>query len=166
MSDQPVAPDFELPNVGPGPDPCSLAALTADNDFLVLYFQRDHLCTNCRKQVKDVKERFESFQSRDALPVSILPETRGKGEQWQEKYDLPYPLLVDPWTDTPQAYEQPVRFGFIGDVSDFLGRMPRVVVIDARGPEPRIVWTHSGRSTFDRPSSRDVLTAIDDHRDQ
>ena len=51
------ATDFSLPNVGPGPDPLSLSALSADNEFALLLFQRDHYCTNCRTQVRTVAER-------------------------------------------------------------------------------------------------------------
>ncbi|MFB6150225.1 MAG: peroxiredoxin family protein [Haloarculaceae archaeon] len=165
MSDHPVAPGFELPNVGPGSDPCSLSGLAREHDFVVLYFQLDHDCTNCRKQVKQVAQRYESFRARDAVVVSVLPEDRERAREWQERFDLPYPLLADPGSTVADEYGQPVRLGFLGDVSDFLGRMPRVVVVDARSGDPRIVWTHSGRSTFDRPATTDVLDAIDEHRD-
>lgn len=162
MSEQAAAPEFELPNVGPGPDPCSLADLARDHDFVVLFFQRDYHCTNCRKQVSQVKDRYSSYRARGATPVSILPEPRERAQEWQDRYELPYPLLADPGTDVADAYGQTVRFGMLGEYSDFLGRMPKVVVLDTRG-DPRILWTHSGRSTFDRPSTRDILDAIDDH---
>lgn len=155
-------PEFELPNVGPGPDPCSLSDLAPDHDFVVLFFQRDHLCTNCRKQVQQVGDRVESYRARDAVPVSILPEPRERAEEWQDSYDLPYPFLADPGADAADDYGQTVRFGILGEYSDFLGRMPQVVVVDTR-EEPRVVWTHSGRSTFDRPSTEDILEAIDAH---
>ena len=155
-------PAFELPNVGPGPDPCSLSELAAEHDFLVVFFQRDHHCTNCRKQVQGIKDRIESYRDRDAMPVSILPEPRERAQQWQDSYDLPYPLLADPETDVSDEYGQSVRFGVLGEYSDFLGRMPRVVVIDTR-EQSEVVWTHSGRSTFDRPEQDEILGAIDDH---
>lgn len=161
MSEQP-APEFELPNAGAGPDPCSLSELARAHDFVVLSFQRDHHCTNCRKQVNEVANHVTSFRARDAVPVSILPEPRERADQWQEWYDLPYPLLADPETEVADDYGQTVRFGFLGEYSDFLGRMPQIVVVDARD-DPRIAWTHSGRSTFDRPSTREVLEAIDDY---
>lgn len=162
MSDARGAPDFELPNVGPGPDPCSLADLTADHDFVVCYFHRDYHCTKCREQVTNVAKRYEGFAARDAAVVSVLPEPRDAAETWQERYDLPYPLLADPEATTGSAYGQPVRFGFLGDWSDFLGRMPTVVVVDARPRLPEIAWTYSGRSTWDRPKTADVLAAIDE----
>lgn len=165
MSDAPVAPEFELRNAGPGPDPCSLAALAREHEFAVLLFQRDHLCTNCRKQVQRVTARYDDFRARRTVAVSVLPEPLDRAADWQDTYDLPYPMLADPETTVSAAYDQPVRLGFIGDWSDFLGRQPRVVVVDLRPEDPRIVWSHSGRSTFDRPPIDDVLAAVDDHRE-
>jgi len=155
------ASDFSLPNVGPGPDPCSLADLAEDNDFVVVYLQRDHLCTNCRKQVQQVKDRYAEFEERNAEVVSIVPEPREKVQSWQDSYDLPYPLLADPDASAGDTFDQPVRFGFLGSLSDFLGRMPEVVIVDTRGEEASVAWSYSGSSTFDRPDIEDVLAELD-----
>ncbi|ELZ20535.1 peroxiredoxin, partial [Halosimplex carlsbadense 2-9-1] len=66
--------EFSLPNAAAGPDPFSLAALPSDVRFVVLFFQRDHYCTNCRSQVQAVADRVEAFRARDAEPVSVVPE--------------------------------------------------------------------------------------------
>jgi peroxiredoxin Q/BCP len=153
--------EFSLPNVGPGPDPLSLSDLAADHEFVVVYLQRDHLCTNCRKQVQRVADRYDEFADRGAEAVSVVPEPRAKVQSWQDSYDLPYPLLADPDVAAGEAFDQPVRFGFLGDLSDFLGRMPEVVIVDTREGEPTIAWSYAGRSTFDRPSVEDVLAALD-----
>jgi peroxiredoxin Q/BCP len=155
------APEFSLPNVGPGPDPLSLAALSADHDFALLLFQRDHYCTNCRQQVQTVADRYGEFTGRDTELVSIVPEPPEKVREWQDSYGLPYPLVADPETTAGDAYDQPVRFGFLGDWSDFLGRMPEAVLVDLR-TEPETVWQYRSKSTFDRPSVDDLLAAIDD----
>lgn len=157
--------EFSLPNVGPGPDPRSLADLANEDDFVAVYLQRDHLCTNCRKQVQQVADRYEQFRDRGAEVVSIVPEPRERVRSWQDSYDLPYPLLADPDATAGETFDQPVRFGFLGDLSDFLGRMPEVVVVDGRGDDPTVAWSYSGRSTFDRPSVDDVLAAVDDLRE-
>lgn len=155
------APDFSLPNVGVGPDPFSLASLPTDVSFVVLLFQRDHYCTNCRKQVQSIAERIEEFHQRSAEVVSIVPEPVESVEEWQSQYDLPYPLLADPNTCVGESYDQPVRFGVLGDLSDFLGRMPKVVIIDRRGDHSEIAFVHQGRSTFDRPNIDDLLAELD-----
>jgi len=158
MSEQ--ALDFSLPNVGPGPDPLSLSALSADNDFVVLLLQRDEYCTNCRKQVRAVADRYDEFRECGAEVVSILPEPREAAANWQRRYDLPYPLCADPDADVGDAYDQPVRFGFLGKWSDFLGRMPVATLVDVRD-DPAVVWSHRGSSTFDRPDIDEILDEID-----
>ncbi|MFB6250812.1 MAG: peroxiredoxin family protein [Halobellus sp.] len=156
--------DFTLPNVSIGPDPFSLAELPDDVSFVVLFFQRDHYCTNCRQQVQTLAERIDEFHERDAEVVSIVPEPVDRVESWQETYDLPYPLLADPQTEAGDAYDQPVRFGILGTFSDFFGRMPEVVIVDRRGAEPEVAYVHKGSSTFDRPETDDLLSELDDLR--
>jgi len=157
-------PDLPLPNVGVGPDPFSIDALPADVDFVVLFLQRDHYCTNCRKQVRELADRIDAFRERDAEVVSVVPEPVDRVEAWQESYDLPYPLLADPDAEAGDAYDQPVRFGVLGRFSDFLGRMPEVVVLDRRGAEPEIAYVHRGSSTFDRPEIDEILAELDELR--
>lgn len=155
-------PEFDLDNVGPGPDPCSLSALAEDHAFVLLLFQRSPKCTNCKKQVQAFADRYEEFERRDTEVVSVLPGERSDAAAWQDQYDLPYPLLADPGAATGDEYDQPVRFGLIGQLSDFLGRMPKAVLIDCREGEPSVAWTHEGASTFDRPDIEAVLRAIDE----
>ena len=157
-----TVPEFSLPNVGPGPDPLSLSDLEAD--FAALFLQRDHYCTNCRSQVQALADRYASFRDRDAEVVSILPESREQAADWQDRYDLPYPLLADPDAEVGDAYDQPVRFGPLGKLSDFFGRMPEVVVLDLRGDAPDVAWVHRGSSTFDRPDIEELLVVLDDRR--
>lgn len=158
-------PSFSLPNVAVGPDPFSLESLPDDVDFAVLFFQRDHYCTNCRSQVQSLADRIDEFRDRGAAVVSIVPEPVERVKSWQDQYDLPYPLLADPETEAGDAYDQPVRFGLLGRFSDFFGRMPEVVVVDRRGPDPEIDYVHRGSSTFDRPDVDDLLATLDDLRD-
>jgi peroxiredoxin Q/BCP len=153
--------DFSLPNVAVGPDPFSLSALGDEVDFAVLFFQRDHYCTNCRKQVQELADHVEEFRDRNAEIVSIVPEPVERVESWQDSYDLPYPLLADAGAEVGEAYDQPVRFGLLGRFSDFFGRMPEVVIVDRRGSAPEIAYVHQGRSTFDRPDIEDILDELD-----
>ena len=157
--------DFSLPNVAAGPDPFSLSALDDEIDFAVLFFQRDHYCTNCRKQVQQLADHVDAFRERKAEVVSIVPEPVERVQSWQASYDLPYPLLADADAEVGEAYDQPVRFGLLGRFSDFFGRMPEVVIVDRRGPAPEIAYVHQGRSTFDRPDIDELLAELDALRD-
>lgn len=157
--------DFSLPNVAAGPDPYSLSAVDEAVAFVVLFFQRDHYCTNCRKQVQQLADHLEAFRERHAEIVSIVPEPVEKVQSWQDSYELPYPLLADPEAEVGEAYDQPVRFGLLGRFSDFFGRMPEVVIIDRRTEPPEIAYVHKGRSTFDRPDVAEILTELDSLRE-
>jgi len=157
--------EFSLPNAAAGPDPYVLADRPDDVAFVVLFFQRDYYCTECRKQIQRLADHVEAFRERNAEVVSVLPEPLEQAESWQTQYDLPYPLLADAEAAVGDAYEQPVRFGLLGTLSDFFGRMPEVVVVDRRGDAPEVGWQYAGRSTFDRPDVDEVVAAIDDLRD-
>lgn len=159
-------PEFSLPNAAVGPDPFSLSALSDDVAFIVLFFQRDHYCPNCRRQVREVADRHDAFRERNAEVVSIVPEPLDEVEAWQDSYELPYPLLADPDATVGDAYDQPVRFGILGKFSDFFGRMPEVVVVDRRGADPEIAYVHRGSSTFDRPQVDGLLAELDALRDE
>lgn len=154
------APAFELDNVGSGPDRLSLSTLDCEVDAAVLLFQRDHYCTNCRSQVQEAAGRYETFRGRNTEVVSIVPEPVERVREWQDEYDLPFPLLADPDASAGEAYDQPVRFGFLGDLFDFVGRMPVVVIVDLQG-DPEVAWSHAGSSTFDRPSIDEILDRLD-----
>jgi peroxiredoxin Q/BCP len=153
--------EFELENVGTGPNPLSLAALAEEHEFLLLLFQRDYHCTNCRRQIQAVADRYDEFRDRNAEVVSVVPEPAERLADWQASYNLPYPLCADPDAELSGAYDQPVRFGILGRLSDFLGRMPKALVLDCRGETPTVAYSHEGNSTFDRPEIDDLLEAID-----
>lgn len=154
-------PDFELTNVGAGPDPFSLSAAAgeADTDAIVLLFQRDYHCGNCRKQVASIADRYDEFQAANALVVSILPEPADRTANWIDT-GLPYPLLADPSADVSDSFDQPVRFGVLGSLHDLIGRMPVALVLDTRDGVPTTAYTHEGRMPADRPSIDDLLAEV------
>jgi peroxiredoxin Q/BCP len=153
--------DYELPNVGAGPDPLDLASVATEHEYLLLFFQRDYHCTNCRKQVQTVGDRYPAVRDRGDEVVSIVPEPPDRLRDWQADYQLPYPLCADPEATVADAFDQPVRFGLLGNLSDFLGRMPKAVLFDCRTDEWRIAYSHAGSSTWDRPDLDAILERID-----
>ncbi|WP_243700479.1 peroxiredoxin family protein [Halorussus pelagicus] len=153
--------DFELPNAGAGPDPLALSAFAADNDAIVLLFQRDYHCRNCRQQVRDVADRYGEFRERDAAVVSVLPESAARARKWQTNVHLPFPLVADEEKAVAEQYGQPTRFGKLGGLHDLVGRMPEVAILDARGDDLRLFGVHRGDKPADRPSVDDVLAMLD-----
>jgi len=155
-------PNSELPNAATDPDPFSLAAAAADpdTDAVVLLFQRDYHCGNCRKQVQAIADRYDEFEALNAAVVSILPEPVERAREWQDSYDLPFALLADPDTDVSDTYDQPVRFGVLGSLHDLVGQMPVAMVLDTRSGEPVVAYTYEGRMPADRPEIDDLLDEI------
>lgn len=156
-----AAANVDLPNVGPGPDPCSLSVLAVHHDFLVVLLQRSPHCRNCKKQVRTFADWHDEFRDRGAEVVSVLPGDREAAADWQREFDLPFPLLADPEAEVGERFDQSVRFGLVGRLSDLLGRMPKAVVLDCRAGVPEVVWTHEGSSTFDRPGIVALLDELD-----
>jgi peroxiredoxin Q/BCP len=151
--------DFALPNVAAGPEQfrLSTAAERPDTDAIVLLFQRDYHCTKCRQQVQSVAERYDEFEAVDTLVAAVLPEPVGRAENWQDSYELPYPLLADPEKAVGDEYDQPTRFGVLGSLHDLVGRMPLAVVFDTRSDESELVEAIEGKTPADRPSVDDLL---------
>ncbi len=152
-----TAPAFRQPNLGGGPDPLTLETIADGTDAVVLLFQRDYHCRSCREQARAVDERIEEFTRTDAVPVSVLPESRDRTADWADTTGVSYPVIADPDGEVSEAYEQPTRFGIVGAVSDLVGRMPLAVVVDAMGRQPTVAARYAGSDPSDRPAVDDLL---------
>jgi len=162
MYSKPTDLSITLPNGGVGPDPLRLDRV--DAEFVVLLFQRDSLCGNCQSQVQAISARYEAFRKRNSIVVSVLPDSKEQAAEWAASYELPFPVLADPNNTTADRFGQPVRFGFLGKLHNLLGRMPLAVIIDLRGDEPRLVYSHVGDSPSDRPTVEGLLLELDHKR--
>ena len=157
-----IAPDFELPNVGVGPDPLSLEGVAEKVDFAVLLLLRDYHCPKCKNQVQSLAEEAKKFAEMNAVVLPVLPEPVERAEDWQQQFDLPFPLLADPDKDLAEKYDQPTKYGALGKLHDLIGRLPESVILDTRADEPEIVYTYEGESAGDRPEIETLLEEIDD----
>lgn len=153
---------IKLANVGAGPSSLSLSdlAIDEDTDAIVLLCQRDYHCRQCRQQVKDVAARYDEFESVNAVVVSVLPEPAERARQWQDSYDLPFPLLADPQTEVGDTADQPTRFGRLGQTFDLVGRMPEAIVFNTTDGDLNPVFVHRGTSPGDRPSVNTLLEQV------
>ena len=158
-------PQFELRNAGVGPDPLSLDVIAETVDFAILLLLRDYHCPKCRAQVTRVAEKAETIERRDTAVIPVLPDSYEKASDWQSEFDLPFPLLADPNGEVGDAYDQPRRFGLLGQLHDVIGRMPKAVVLDLRD-DPEIVEAVDGKTPGDRPPLEDLLSPIDDLREE
>ncbi|RKD93751.1 redoxin domain-containing protein [Halopiger aswanensis] len=173
-----AAVEVPLPNVGPGPDQLAIADLatpvappdptTTDGadpayETVLLLLHRDHHAGQCRRQVRAVADRYGEFRERGCQVVSVVPEPRERVREWQDQYELPYPLCADPDATVGEAFEQPVRLGALGRHVDLVGRMPAAIVLDVRndGDEITVAASHRGHTNMDRPGIDELLATID-----
>jgi len=156
-----VAPDFELPNAGAGPDPLSLDRVVQRVDFAVLLLLRDYHCPKCKSQVQTLAEEARQFAELNAVVLPVLPEPIERAEKWQEQFDLPFPLLADPEKNIADKYDQSTRYGKLGELHDLIGRLPESVILDTRADEAEIVYTYEGDSPGDRPEVETLVDEID-----
>lgn len=129
-------------------------------EFITLLFQRDFYCTNCRTQIQDVEERYDEFVNLSTQVVSVLPENLSRAENWDEGYDLSYPVVADENKDISDSFDQPVRFGPLGDLHDLIGRMPLTVILDCRDDDMEVAYREAGSNPSDRPSVDDLIEYI------
>ena len=133
-------------------------------DFVILLFQRDFYCTNCRNQIQDVEERYDEFVDLNTQVVSVLPENLSRAKDWDEKYDLSYPVVADENKNVSDSFDQPVRFGPLGNLHDLIGRMPLTIILDCRGDSMEVVYREAGSNPSDRPSVDDLLAVLKEER--
>jgi peroxiredoxin Q/BCP len=156
-----LAPGFELPNVGVGPDPLTLDRIADRADVAVLLLLRDYHCPKCKAQVRAMTESAKTFAERNAVVVPILPEPRERAAAWDPGVDVPFPLLADPAKELADDYDQPTRFGALGKLHDMVGRMPETVVLDTRGDRAEVAYTYEGKTPTDRPAVEAVVEEVE-----
>jgi len=163
MSGDEAVPAFELPNVGVGPDPLSLADLIENVQFAVLLFLRDYHCPHCKAQVQALGEAATAFNDHDAVVVPILPEPQERAAAWRDGFEMsfPFPLLADGEKSVAEKYDQPTRYGALGGLHDLLGRLPKAVILDTRGDDAEVVYTHRGDAVDDRPDVATLLEQVE-----
>jgi peroxiredoxin Q/BCP len=164
MSTLETVPEFELPNVGVGPDPLSLAEVADVSDFAVLLFLRDYHCPKCKAQVESLTQKAKAFSERNAAVLPILPESAARAESWKDNFEgaFPFPLLADESKAVADSYDQPTQYGALGSLHDLIGRLPQSIILDTREEAPEVIFTHRGESAADRPEATDLIGAVED----
>jgi len=162
LDDAESVPDFELPNVGVGPDPLSLSEVDGATDFAVLLFLRDYHCPKCKSQVESLTEKAREFSERNTAVLPILPESRERTAAWKDGFEesFPFPLLADGDKRVADRYDQPTQYGSLGSLHDLLGRLPQSIVLDLRGDKMEVVFSHRGGSASDRPEAAELIEAV------
>ncbi|SRR5579871_3306323 len=86
-----AAPGFSLPKQDGGT--VSLAKLRGKNVILIFYPGDD--TPVCRKQLCEFRDQWSEARKRNAQVFGVNPQGAASHAKFQEKYHLPFPLLVD-----------------------------------------------------------------------
>lgn len=85
------APDFTLPDEKG--NPVSLRALRGRNVVLIWYPGDDtYVCT---KQLCEFRDTWESARGKNVAVYGINPWSAERHQKFRDKYEFPFPLLVD-----------------------------------------------------------------------
>lgn len=96
-----IVPDFSLPDQN--------GKLRSLSDFrgqkVVLYFYPKDMTSGCTKQACAFGELYPQFQEKGAVVIGVSKDTVASHKKFEEKYDLPFPLLSDTEKAVIQSYD-------------------------------------------------------------
>jgi len=69
-----------------------------------IFYPRDNT-PGCTKQACGFGELYPQFQEKDAIVIGISKDSVASHKKFEEKYNLPFPLLADPELTAIQAYD-------------------------------------------------------------
>ena len=155
---------FELPNVGGGPNPLELSDLADDAAFVVLLLMQSPGSGACRRHARRVAAEYETLRRLNATVAVVVPGPKPKVRAWRRLVDPPFPILADREARVGERFDQPSRYGPLGQFVSSIGRVPMTVVLDVRRGDPAVVYAYEGETSVDRPSVREIRSAIEKER--
>jgi peroxiredoxin Q/BCP len=71
---------------------------------VVLYFYPKDMTTGCTQQACDFRDAHPKFKKKDAVVLGISRDSQASHVKFRDKYELPFPLLVDAEGKVCEAY--------------------------------------------------------------
>ena len=71
---------------------------------VVLYFYPKDDTPGCTKQACGFRDSIADFEAHDAIVLGVSPQGEASHAKFRDKYDLPFPLLVDEDHAIAEAY--------------------------------------------------------------
>jgi peroxiredoxin Q/BCP len=94
------APDFTLPDQDGRP--VKLSGLKGQR--VVVFFYPKAMTPGCTRESCDFRDEIAAFKKKKVAVLGISKDTPAAQKKFQEKYDLPFPLLADPGLEVHQAW--------------------------------------------------------------
>ena len=71
---------------------------------IVLYFYPKDDTPGCTKEACSFRDNHQALQSAGAIVLGVSADDAASHQKFREKYDLPFPLLVDSGAEVSSAY--------------------------------------------------------------
>ena len=84
-------------------NPVSLADF--EGKTVVLYFYPKDDTPGCTKQACSFRDSYEDYSGKDVVVLGVSHDDEKSHQAFKEKFDLPFPLVVDTDGTISQAYE-------------------------------------------------------------
>jgi thioredoxin-dependent peroxiredoxin len=138
-----LAPDFETVN-----DKDETVKLS---DFrgrrVVLYFYPKDNTSGCTTQACGFRDRYPAITEKNAVVLGVSPDNVKSHQKFRDKFELPFPLLVDTDHRIAEAYDTWREKSMYG--RKYMGILRSHFVIDEEG---RIVDAHYNVKASDGPA--------------
>ncbi|SDM72502.1 thioredoxin-dependent thiol peroxidase [Sediminibacillus halophilus] len=98
---------------------------------VVLYFYPKDNTPGCTTEACDFRDNHQSFADLDAVILGVSPDSEASHQKFQEKYDLPFQLLVDEDHKVAESYgvwKLKKNFG-----KEYMGIERSTFIIDKQG---------------------------------
>lgn len=150
----------------------ALSALYAKGSVL-LAFYRGGWCPYCSFEIHSLVKAYPEYTKRGVTPVAISVDTPENEAKTNATFTIPFPVLSDESlafingfhvAKTLDAAEYAKYKGFGVDLESYSGKphhviaVPALFLVDKTG---RVRWAHSDPSYTVRPSTEQILAAID-----
>ncbi len=123
------APDFTLPDAEG--TPYSLANLKGKR--VVLYFYPRDNTPGCTKEACGFRDNYETYQGKDVVVLGVSTDDAKAHTKFIQKYNLPFPLLIDGGGEVAAKYGSYGLKKFMG--KEFMGIFRSTFVI---GPDGKL----------------------------
>lgn len=127
-----IAPDFSL--LDHENNLISLADLKGKT--VVLYFYPRDNTPGCTKEACGFRDRYADFQAQNIVILGISVDDAKAHGKFIKKFDLPFPLLIDPENKVAIAYDSYGLKKFMG--KEYMGIIRNTFVINPEGKIQKI----------------------------
>lgn len=116
---------------------------------IVLYFYPKDDTPTCTVQACNLRDNFGLLRNKGLVVIGVSPDDEGKHKKFEQKHELPFPLIADPSLTIIQKY------GVWGEKKlygkKYMGLMRTTFLIDSKGVIRKI---------FDKPKSKEHAAEI------